>query len=182
MGVCEKCKRLGGTPRQGDQVLCSDCEADRVAGLACEQQHPRTRSATRNDVSASSSASREDAPASSTTTNDVATESSSSQRPVNDNVEQPSAGQESGDDKAQSSRVNQTAYGDAAGSTPPAETLGNHCMENCRFQRSETGDTSNGSWRQGIKGEMTCTVYVAVVWNIIYWIMMIITLFTEWWW
>ena len=40
-------------------------------------------------------------------------------------------------------------------------------------------DTSNGSWRQGIKGEMTCTVYVAFVWNIIYWIMMIITLFTE---
>ena len=39
--------------------------------------------------------------------------------------------------------------------------------------------TSKGSWRQGIKGEMTCTVYVAVVWNIIYWIMMIITLFTE---
>ena len=39
--------------------------------------------------------------------------------------------------------------------------------------------TSNGSWRQGIKGEMTCTVYVALVWNIIYWIMMIITLFTE---
>ena len=29
--------------------------------------------------------------------------------------------------------------------------------------------TSNGSWRQGIKGEMTCTVYVALVWNIIYW-------------
>ena len=24
--------------------------------------------------------------------------------------------------------------------------------------------TSNGSWRQGIKGEMTCTVYVALVW------------------
>ena len=39
--------------------------------------------------------------------------------------------------------------------------------------------TSNGSWRQGIKGEMTCTVYVAFVWNIIYLIMMIITLFTE---
>ena len=128
--VCvKKCKRLGGTPRQGDQVLCSDCEADRVAGLACEQQHPRTRSATRNDVSASSSASREDAPASSTTSNDVATELSSSQRPVNDNVEPPSAGQGSGDDKAQSSRVNQTAYGDAASSTSPAETLGNHCME-----------------------------------------------------
>ena len=28
--------------------------------------------------------------------------------------------------------------------------------------------TSNGSWRQGIKGEMTCTGYVALVWNIIY--------------
>ena len=41
------------------------------------------------------------------------------------------------------------------------------------------GITSNGSWRQGIKGEMTCTVYVALVWNIIYWIMMIIPLFTE---
>ena len=41
-----------------------------------------------------------------------------------------------------------------------------------------TYTTSNGSWRQGIKGEMTCTVYVAMVWNIIYWIMMIITLFT----
>ena len=27
---------------------------------------------------------------------------------------------------------------------------------------------SNGSWRQGIKGEMPCTVYVALVWNIIY--------------
>ena len=24
--------------------------------------------------------------------------------------------------------------------------------------------TSNGSWRQGIKGGMTCTVYVALVW------------------
>ena len=34
--------------------------------------------------------------------------------------------------------------------------------------------TSNGSWRQGIKGEMTCTVYVALVWNIIHWIIMII--------
>ena len=34
--------------------------------------------------------------------------------------------------------------------------------------------TSNGSWRQGIKGEMTCTVYVALVWNFIYWIMMTI--------
>ena len=44
--------------------------------------------------------------------------------------------------------------------------------------QSQSG-TSNGSWRQGIKGEMTCTVYVALVWNIIYWIMMIITLFTE---
>ena len=43
----------------------------------------------------------------------------------------------------------------------------------------DTYETSNGSWRQGIKGEMTCTVYVALVWNIIYWIMMIITLFTE---
>ena len=32
--------------------------------------------------------------------------------------------------------------------------------------------TSNGSWRQGIKGEMTCTVYVVLVWNITYWIMM----------
>ena len=42
-----------------------------------------------------------------------------------------------------------------------------------------TSFTSNGSWRKGIKGEMTCTVYVALVWNIIYWIMMIITLFTE---
>ena len=29
-------------------------------------------------------------------------------------------------------------------------------------------DTSNGSWRQGIKGEMTCTVYVELVWDIIY--------------
>ena len=29
--------------------------------------------------------------------------------------------------------------------------------------------TSYGSWRQGIKGEMTCTVYVALVWDIIYW-------------
>ena len=28
-----------------------------------------------------------------------------------------------------------------------------------------TTPTSNGSWRQGIKGEMTCTVYVALVWN-----------------
>ena len=26
------------------------------------------------------------------------------------------------------------------------------------------GPTSNGSWRQGIKGEMTCTGYVALVW------------------
>ena len=46
-----------------------------------------------------------------------------------------------------------------------------------RYRYRDT--TSNGSWRQGIKGEMTCTVYVALVWNIIYWIMMIITLFTE---
>ena len=34
--------------------------------------------------------------------------------------------------------------------------------------------TSNGSWRQGIKGEMTCTGYVALVWNIIYRIMTIV--------
>ena len=47
------------------------------------------------------------------------------------------------------------------------------------FRCETTITTSNGSWRQGIKGEMTCTVYVALVWNIIYWIMMIITLFTE---
>ena len=36
-----------------------------------------------------------------------------------------------------------------------------------------TEQTSNGSWRQGIKGEMTCTVYVALVWNIIYWMIII---------
>ena len=36
--------------------------------------------------------------------------------------------------------------------------------------------TSNGSWRQGIKGEMTCTGYVALVWNIIYRIMTIIVI------
>ena len=47
------------------------------------------------------------------------------------------------------------------------------------FDYTTNGVTSNGSWRQGIKGEMTCTVYVAFVWNIIYWIMMIIKLFTE---
>ena len=33
--------------------------------------------------------------------------------------------------------------------------------------------TSNGSCRQGINVEMTCTVYVALIWNIICWIMMI---------
>ena len=38
--------------------------------------------------------------------------------------------------------------------------------------------TSNGSWRQGIKGEMTCTVYVALVWNIIYWIIIIMIIIT----
>ena len=37
-----------------------------------------------------------------------------------------------------------------------------------------TAYTSNGSWRQDFKGEMTCTVYVALVWNITYWMMMII--------
>ena len=56
--------------------------------------------------------------------------------------------------------------------------------------------TSNGSWRQGIKGEMTCTGYVALVWNIIYRIMtiiliivtiiiimiIIITTIKRWWW
>ena len=47
------------------------------------------------------------------------------------------------------------------------------------YSQAHVNKTSNGSWRQGIKGEMTCTVYVALVWNIIYWIMMIITLFTE---
>ena len=52
--------------------------------------------------------------------------------------------------------------------------LGLSPIDLCNMSR-----TSNGSWRQGIKGEMTCTVYVALVWNIIYWIMMIITLFTE---
>ena len=49
----------------------------------------------------------------------------------------------------------------------------------CVFCDHTTGSTSNGSWCQGIKGEMTCTVYVALVWNIIYWIMMLIILFTE---
>ena len=33
--------------------------------------------------------------------------------------------------------------------------------------------TSTGSCRQGINVEMTCTVYVALIWNIICWIMMI---------
>ena len=42
--------------------------------------------------------------------------------------------------------------------------------------------TSNGSWRQGIKCEMTCTVYVALVWNIIYWIIIIIIIIIIWWW
>ena len=55
----------------------------------------------------------------------------------------------------------------------------------------ERRSTSNGSWRQGIKGEMTCTVYVALVWNIIYWIIMIIIIIIImmmmmmmmiWWW
>ena len=45
-------------------------------------------------------------------------------------------------------------------------------------KRRGTHPTSNGSWRQGIKGEMTCTVYVALVWNIIYWIIMIIIIIT----
>ena len=39
-----------------------------------------------------------------------------------------------------------------------------------------TYKTSNGSWRQGIKGEMTRTGYVALVWNIIYRIMTIIVI------
>ena len=30
--------------------------------------------------------------------------------------------------------------------------------------------TSNGSWRQGIKGEMSCTIYVALLCNINCWI------------
>ena len=60
----------------------------------------------------------------------------------------------------------------------------NHSITEARtminnFIHAKQYDTSNGSWCQGIKGEMTCTVYVALVWNIIYWIMMIITLFTE---
>ena len=59
-----------------------------------------------------------------------------------------------------------------------SEERPNDCR-NCLRKYSITPPTSNGSWRQGIKGEMTCTVYVALVWNIIYWIMMIITLFTE---
>ena len=37
-------------------------------------------------------------------------------------------------------------------------------------------ETSNSSWRQGIKGEMTCTGYVALVWNIIYRTMTIIVI------
>ena len=40
------------------------------------------------------------------------------------------------------------------------------------IQQQSLTVTSNGSWRQGIKGEMTCTVYVALVWNITCWIMM----------
>ena len=36
-----------------------------------------------------------------------------------------------------------------------------------RWALSLKAQTSNGSWRQGIKGEMTCTVYVGLVWNII---------------
>ena len=45
----------------------------------------------------------------------------------------------------------------------------------CRASRSvKQSKPSNGSWRQGIKGEMTCTVYVALVWDIIYWIIIII--------
>ena len=39
--------------------------------------------------------------------------------------------------------------------------------------KASKNGTGNGSWRQGIKGEMTCTVYVALVWIIIYWIIII---------
>ena len=47
-----------------------------------------------------------------------------------------------------------------------------HWLVSCVVYGPVTVVTSNGSWRQGIKGEMTCTVYVALVWNIIYWIIM----------
>ena len=61
--------------------------------------------------------------------------------------------------------------------TPCSEKL---CMHTCNYhmlfdfvdRAQYIWYTSNGSWRQGIKGEMTCTVYVALVWNITYWIMM----------
>ena len=48
-------------------------------------------------------------------------------------------------------------------------------IHNASGKGPTTNYTSNGSWRQGIKGEMTCTVYVALVWDIIYW-MIIITI------
>ena len=47
------------------------------------------------------------------------------------------------------------------------QTLNNRIIffRNAYFPVVLTTDvTSNGSWRQGIKGEMTCTVYVALVW------------------
>ena len=56
---------------------------------------------------------------------------------------------------------------------PDHETYYRHFITALTLILQVIWQTSNGSWRQGIKGEMTCTVYVALVWNIIYWIIMI---------
>ena len=46
MGICDKCKRLCPSTkmRQGDDPLCDECEAKRVATLAREQQQRKLRS------------------------------------------------------------------------------------------------------------------------------------------
>ena len=72
-------------------------------------------------------------------------------------------------------------------------TIVTSCLEQLNLLTKAS--TSNGSWRQGIKGEMTCTGYVVLVWNIIYRIMTIIVIIViiiiimiiiiiikRWWW
>ena len=44
------------------------------------------------------------------------------------------------------------------------KSIANRRVEDWEASNGHIKDTSNGSWRQGIKGGMTCTVYVALVW------------------
>ena len=50
-------------------------------------------------------------------------------------------------------------------------------LEDTNTVASHFSDKQRVTWRQGIKREMTCTVYVALVWNIIYWICIWMPLF-----